>query len=175
MWGDRVETQEYPLAGLPIQLVLGDYSLSLSLTSARAMSRRYGSLKPTPHTSERPVCEARKNAKKRNWRKRRHYNKANHPSKTCRVPPVCRGGRDEKGAMARQTTAKTLPRTVSVAGGARRRKANWRRTQALRQGKPKSKPSRRLPSWRGGETKRRKPTQNGKVALPTVPRGGGSA
>ena len=27
VWGDRAETQEYPLAGLPIMLVLGDYSL----------------------------------------------------------------------------------------------------------------------------------------------------
>ena len=37
----------------------------------------------------------------------------------CRVPPVWWGRRDEKGAMARQTTVKTLPRTVSVAGGRR--------------------------------------------------------
>ena len=30
-----------------------------------------------------------------------------------------RGGRDEKGGMARQTTVKTRPRTVGVAGGGR--------------------------------------------------------
>ena len=57
-------------------------------------------LKTHSHTSERPGYQARKNAKKTNWRKRRRYNKANHPSKTCRVPPVWRGGRDERGAMA---------------------------------------------------------------------------
>ena len=123
------------------------------------------------HPSERPGYEARKNAKK-----------------------VIEGNAD---TIRRQTIRQNLPRTASVAGGARRkkrnvktnhrqnppayrrrgggarrRKANRRRTQARRQGKPKSKPSRRLPSWRGGRDKRRKPTQNGKVAQPTVPRGG---
>ena len=61
-----------------------------------------------------------------------------------------------------QTTIKNLPRTVSVVGGARGRKANWEKTQALRQGKPTTKRSRRLPSRRRVETTRRKPTRNGK-------------
>ena len=33
-----------------------------------------------------------------------------------------RGWRDEKGVMARQTTVKTLPRTVNVAGGGETKK-----------------------------------------------------
>ena len=61
-------------------------------------------LKTHAHTSERPGYEARKNVKKSNWRRRSHYNKAKHPSKTWHVTPVWRGGQDEKGAMARQTT-----------------------------------------------------------------------
>ena len=74
-------------------------------------------LKTHSHTSEQPGYEARKNAKKSNGRKCRHYNKANHPSKPAAYRQCGEGGRDEKGAMARQTHVKALPRTVSVAGG----------------------------------------------------------
>ena len=52
--------------------------------------------------------------------------------------------------MARPPTVKTLSRIIGVAGGGdegRRIEGQHRRR---RQGKPKSKPSRRLPSWRGG-------------------------
>ena len=52
----------------------------------------------------------------------------------------------------------------------------WRRGEtkkALWQDQPPSKPSRVSSAWLGGRDKRRKPTRNGKVAQPTVPRGGG--
>ena len=80
-------------------------------------------LKTHSHTSERPGYEARKNAKKvieGNVDTIRQTIRQNLP----RTASVAVGGRDEKGAMARPTTVKTLPRIVGVAGGARRRKAN---------------------------------------------------
>ena len=83
----------------------------------------------------------------------------------------CGGGvRDEKGAMARQTTVKTLPRTVSVAGGGETKKGE------LKENTGANSQSQNPPAGyhRGGEgqDKRRKPTRNGKVAQPTFPRGG---
>ena len=90
-------------------------------------------LKPHSHTFERPGYEARKNAKKNIGKKRRHYNKANHPTKTCRVPPVWRGGARRKGAMPRQTTIKTLPRTVTVAVGGKVDCEGTTRTRAGKQ------------------------------------------
>jgi len=81
-------------------------------------------LKTHSHTSERPGYEARKNAKKviegNADTIRRQTIRQNLP----RTGSVAVGGRDEKGAMARPITVKTLPRIVGVAGGARRRKAN---------------------------------------------------
>ena len=69
------------------------------------------------HTSERPGCEDRKNAKKvieGNADTIRQTIRQNLP----RTASVA-GGRDEKGAMARPTTVRTLPRIVGVAGEAR--------------------------------------------------------
>ena len=129
-------------------------------------------LKTHSHTSERPGYEDRKNAKKviegNADTIRRQTIRQNLP----RTASVA-GGRDEKGAMARPTPVKTRPRIVGAAGGLDEERRIWSRTQARRQGKSKAKPSRRLPSWRGGRDKRRKPTRNGKVAQPTVPRGVG--
>ena len=79
-------------------------------------------LKTHSHTSERPDYEAKKNAKK--------VIKGNADTvirQTTRQKPAAYrqcggGGRDEKCAMARQTTAKTLPRTVSVARGSKTKK-----------------------------------------------------
>ena len=80
-------------------------------------------LKNHSHTSERPGYEDRKNAKKVIERNadtvRRQTIRQNLP----RTASVA-GGRDEKGAMARQTTVRTLSRIVGVVGGARPRKAN---------------------------------------------------
>ena len=95
-------------------------------------------LKTHFHTSERPGYEARRNAKKSN-KETQTLQEGEPPVKTCRVPPVWRGGRGEKGATARQTTAKTLPRTVSVAGGGEMKKrevkentgANTRETKVM--------------------------------------------
>ena len=73
-------------------------------------------LKTHSHTSERPGYEARKNAKKvieGNVDTIRQTIRQNLP----RTASVAVGGRDEKGAMARPTTVKTLPRIVGVAGG----------------------------------------------------------
>ena len=110
-------------------------------------------LKTHSHTSERPGYEARKNAKKvieGNVDTIRQTICQNLP----RTANVAGGERDEKGAMARPTTVKTLPRTVSVAGG--RDEERRIEEHALRQGKPTSNPSRRLPSWRLDETKKAK-------------------
>ena len=107
-------------------------------------------LKTHSHTSERPGYEARRNAKKviegNAYTVRNQTTRQNLP----RIASVA-GGRDEKGAMARPTTVKTRQRIVGVAGGARRRKANWSRTQARRQGKPKSNPPAGYHRGRGGE------------------------
>ena len=54
--------------------------------------------------------------------KRRHYKKANHPSKPAAYRQCGGGGRDEKGATARSTTLKTIPRIVNVAGGGETKK-----------------------------------------------------
>ena len=128
--------------------------------------------KTRSHTSERLGYEARKNAKKCNWRKRRRYNKSNH----CRKPPAYRqrgGGARRKRRYDKTNHRQKRPAYRQRGGeGARRRKANWRRTQALRQRKPASKPSRRPPPWRGLRRKGENQHGNGKVAKPTVPRGG---
>ena len=70
-------------------------------------------LKTHSHTSERPGYEARKNAKKvieGNVDTIRQTIRQNLP----RTASLAVGGRDEKGAMARPTTVKTLPRIVGV-------------------------------------------------------------
>ena len=124
-------------------------------------------LKTHSHTSERPGYEARKNAKKvieGNVDTIRQTIRQNLP----RTASVAVGGRDEKGAMARPTTVKTLPRIVGVAGG-ETKKGELKENTGAKTRKTKSKPSRWLPSWRGGRDKRRKPTRKGKVAQPTVP------
>ena len=132
-------------------------------------------LKTHSHTSERPVYKARENAKKSICRKRRHYNKANHSSKTCPVPPVWRGGRDEKDDMAKQTIVKTLPRTVSVAGGGEMKKREVKENTGANTRETKVMTLPQATIVAGGRDKRRKTTRNGKVAQPTVPRGGRSA
>ena len=86
-------------------------------------------LKTHSHTSEcpgyearRPGYEARKNAKK-----------------------VLQGNAD---TIRRQTTRQKLPRTTSVAGGARRKSAI--------ENQPPSKPSRISSAWRGGRDEERR-------------------
>ena len=102
-------------------------------------------LKTHSHTSERLGYEARKNAKK--------------------------SRKTQALRMIRQTTVNILPRTTSVAGGRdgeRRLKENA--GAVTRETNVKTLP--RTASVVGGKTKRRKPTRNGKVAQPTVPRRG---
>ena len=156
------------------------------------MSRRCGSSKPTPTplnglamkpgktrrkvieghavtitkqtTRQKPAayrqCGGGTRRKRRygmTYHRKRRYGKTNH----------------RKRRYGKTNDRQSPPAYRQRGGGARRRKANLRRTQALRQGKPTSNPSRRLPSWRGGETKGE--NQARKAAQPTVPRGGGSA
>ena len=71
-------------------------------------------LRTHSNNSERPGYEARKNVKNVI---EGNIDTIKPPVKTCHVPPAWRGERDEKGAMARPTTVKTLLRTVSVAAG----------------------------------------------------------
>ena len=78
-------------------------------------------LETNSHTSERPGYEARKNAKKviegNEDTIRRQTIRQNLP----RTASVA-GGARRKGAMARPTTVKTLLRIVGVAGGGETRK-----------------------------------------------------
>ena len=83
------------------------------------------------------------------------------------------GGRDEKGAMARLTTVKTLPRTVGVAGG-ETKKGELKENTGAKTRKPKSKPSRWLPSWRGGARQKAKTNTKWKGGTTHSPARGGS-
>ena len=129
-------------------------------------------LKTHFHTSERPGYEARKNAKK-----------------------IVEGNAD---TIRRQTIRQNLSRTASVAGGgettrrygktnhrqnpsAYRRRGGGRETKEgeLKENtgaKTRETEFKTLPQATiivaGERDKRRKPTRNGKVAQPTVPRGG---
>ena len=75
--------------------------------------------------------------------------------------------------MARPITVKTLPRIVSVAGGGETKKGELKENTGTmtRETKVKTLPQATIVAG-GGRDNRRKPTQNGKVAQPTVPRGG---
>ena len=78
-------------------------------------------LKTHSHTSERPGYEARETR-----RKVIEGNADTRVRQPTRQKPAayrqCGGGARQKGAMARQTTVKTLPRTVSVARGGETKK-----------------------------------------------------
>ena len=76
--------------------------------------------------------------------------------------------------MARPTTVKTLPRIVGVAGG-ETKKGELKENTGAKTRKTKVKTLPQATIGAGVRDKRRKPTQNGKVAQPTVPRGGGGA
>ena len=76
--------------------------------------------------------------------------------------------------MIRQTTVKNLPCTASVEGGGDEEKRLKENAGAMkRETNVKTLP--RTANVAGGrDEERQKPTRNGKVALPTVPRGRGS-
>ena len=82
-----------------------------------------------------------------------------------------RRGRDEKRAKTKQTTVKNLLQTASVAeGGETKRGERKENAGAMtRETNVKTLPQAAIVA--GGETKRRKPTRNGKVTQPTVSRG----
>ena len=65
-----------------------------------------------------------------------------------------RGGQDEKGAMARPTTVKTLPRIVSLAGGGETKKGELKENTGAktRENKVKTIPQAAVVAG-GGETK----------------------
>ena len=82
------------------------------------------------------------------------------------------GGRDKKGAMARQPPSKPS-RVPSVWRGGETKNGELKENTGANTRETNIKTLPQAPSWRGGETKRRKPIRNGKVAQPTVPRRGG--
>ena len=75
--------------------------------------------------------------------------------------------------MTRQTTVKNLPRTASMARVVETKKGEVKENTGAKTRETNIETLPQATSWRGGETKRRKPTRNGKVAQPTVPRGVG--
>ena len=92
--------------------------------------------------------------------------KANHPAKNLpRTASLAEGAR-RKGAMARPTTVKTFPRNGSVAGWGETKKGKLKET---RETKVRHLPQATIAA--GERDKRRKLTRNEKVAQPTVPRG----
>ena len=88
-------------------------------------------LKTYSHTSARSGYDARKNAKKVIEGIAVTIKRQTTRQKPAAYRQCGGGGRDEKGAMARQTTVKTLPRTVSVVGG---RENPERRVAGLKRG-----------------------------------------
>ena len=158
------------------------------------MNRRCGSSKPTPTPlnglvmkpgkTRRKVIEGnavaiirqitrQKPAAYRHcgWgaRRKRRYGKTDHRKR------LYGKTNHRKSRYGKTNHRQNLPAYRQRGGGGETKKGELRRTQALRQRKPTSKPSRRLPSWWGGRDKTRKPTRNAKVAQPTVPREEGSA
>ena len=130
-------------------------------------------LKTPSHTSERPGHEARKNAKKViegiAVTLRRQIPVKNLPRTASVV-----GGRDEKGAMARPTIVKTLPRTVNVAEGGRDEERRIEEHRREDKGNQHQNPP--ASYNRGGGTRQKAKTNTkGIVAQPPVPRGGRSA
>ena len=77
--------------------------------------------------------------------------------------------------MARQTTVETLPRTISVVGGCETKKSELKENTGAetRETKVKTLPLANIVA--GWARQKAKPTRNGNMAQPTVPRGGGSA
>ena len=103
-------------------------------------------LKTHSHTSERPGYEARKNAKKV------IEGSADTIRRQTAYRRRGRGGETKKGELKENTGAKT------------------RETED--KGNQSQNPPAGYHRGGGGRDKRRKPTRNGKVAQPTVPRGG---
>ena len=100
-----------------------------------------------------------------------HYTKANHPSKPAAYRQCGGRGRDDKARWQDQPPSK--PSRVSSAWRGRRDEEG--RIEGQHRREDKENQSQNPPAGYhrgGGEDKRRKPTQNGKVAQPTVPRGG---
>ena len=117
------------------------------------MNRRCGSSKPTPTPLNGLALKPGKTRRKvTEGNADTRYDKANHPSKPA-AHRQCGGGGETKKALWQFKPPQNPPLYRQRGGGARGRKVNGTRTQARRLGKSKSKPSRRLPSWRRGETK----------------------
>ena len=111
-------------------------------------------LKTHSHTSERPGYEARKNVKKVI---EGNIDTIKPPVKTCHVPPAWRGERDEKGAMARPTTVKTLLRTVSVAAGGETKQGELKKNTGAKTRETKVKTLRQATIVAGGARQKAKP------------------
>ena len=75
------------------------------------------------------------------------------------------------GTIIRQTTRQNLPRTASVARGGETKKSELKENTGAKTRETKVKTLPQATIVVGGRDKRRKPTENGKVAQPTVPRG----
>ena len=131
-------------------------------------------LKTHSHTSERPGYEARKNAKKviegnADTIRRQTIRQ------TCRVPPVWRGGRDEKGAIARPTTVKTLPRIVRVAGGGETKKPKLKENTGSKTRETKIRNLPQAAIVAGGARRKVKTNTKWKGGITNSPARGGSA
>ena len=75
-----------------------------------------------------------------------------------------RGGQDEKGAMARPTTVKTLPRIVSLAGGGETKKGELKENTGAKKGNQSQNPP--AGYHRGGEaTQKAKTNTKWKLSL----------
>ena len=82
------------------------------------------------------------------------------------------GGRDEEMRYDKANHVKNLPRTASVAGGGETKKDELKENAGAMTRETNLKTLLQAAIVAEGETKRRKLTRNGKVAQPTVPRGG---
>ena len=138
------------------------------------MNRRCGSSKPAP-TPLNGLAMKPGNHEESNRTKHRHYKKANHPSNLPRTASVAGGARRKRHdgkTNHRQNPPVYRPRGAGGRDEERRIEVEHRREDKRKRGQ---NPRAGYRSGGGGEDKRRTPTRNGKVAQPTVPRGGRSA
>ena len=135
------------------------------------MSRRCGSSKPTPTPLNGQAITPGKTR-----RKAIEGNADTIIRQTARQKPAayrqCGEGARRKRRYGKTNHRQNLPAHRQRGGGGETKKGELKENTGANTREAKVKPSRRLPSWRGGRDKRRKPTRNGKVAQPTVPRGG---
>ena len=100
-----------------------------------------------------------------------HYTKANHPSKPAAYRQ-CGGGGETKRALCKTNHRQNPPAYRRRGGGCETKKGELKENTGAKTRETKVKTIPQATIVAGGRDRRRKPTQNGKVAQPTVPRGG---